>query len=206
MGRMNNFGRKQVKRFIVLSLAIIVPAAIAVARSRDRNKSEQKPAVVPSVDLARYQGKWYEIARFPNRFEKSCLSDVSATYTLNSDNTIRVVNECRKADGRMKRAEGRARKAASDGPTSKLEVRFAPAFLSFLPVVWGDYWVIDLAPDYSYSVVGDEKRDYLWILSRTPLMDEAKYQQALNAAAAQGFDVSRLVKTKQSESAALLLR
>src|SRR5690349_17894126 len=169
------------KRFIVLSLAIIVPAAITIARSRDRKKSDSEPAVVPSVDLTRYQGKWYEIARFPNRFEKSCASDVSATYTLNSDNSIRVVNECRKANGEMKRAEGKARKADSDGPTSKLEVRFAPAFLSFLPVVWGDYWVIDLAPDYSYSVVGDASRDYLWVLSRTPLMDEAKYRQAVNA-------------------------
>ena len=193
------------KRFIILSLAIIVPAAITIAKNRDRKKSDSKPAVVPSVDLTRYQGKWYEIARFPNRFEKSCASDVTATYTLNTDNTIRVVNECRKADGHVKRAEGKARKADSRGPTSKLEVRFAPAFLSFLPVVWGDYWVIDLAPDYSYSVVGDEGRDYLWILSRTPVMDEVKYQQAITAASAQGFDVSRLVKTKQHEAAALLL-
>jgi len=192
------------KRFIILSLAIMVPAAITIAKSRDRKKSDQKPAVVPSVDLTRYQGKWYEIARFPNRFEKSCASDVTATYTLNADNTVGVVNECRKADGRVKRAEGKARKADSRGPTSKLEVRFAPAFLSFLPVVWGDYWIIDLAPDYSYSVVGDEGRDYLWILSRTPVMDEAKYQQAINAASAQGFDVSRLVKTEQNKAAALL--
>ena len=191
------------KRFVILSLVVIVPAAITIARSRDRKQSEQKPAVVPSVDLTRYQGKWYEIARFPNRFEKSCASDVSATYTLNADDTIRVINECRKADGLMKRAEGKARKADKDGLTSKLEVRFAPAFLSFLPAVWGDYWVIDLAPDYSYSVVGDAGRDYLWILSRTPGMDEAKYRKAVGAAAAQGFDVGRLVKTKHTEAGAL---
>ena len=192
------------KRFMVLSLAILVPAAFAVARCRDRQKSVQKPEVVPSVDLARYQGKWYEIARFPNRFEKGCAGDVSATYRLAQDGGINVLNECRKANGEMKRAEGKARKADKNGPTSKLEVRFAPAFLSFLPVVWGDYWVIDLAPDYSYSVVGDSGRDYLWILSRTPVMDEAKYQQAVSAAAAQGFDVSRLVKTKQAETAAYI--
>ncbi len=191
------------KRFVVLTLALIVPAAIAIAKSRDRNKSGQEPAVVPSVDLARYQGQWYEIARFPNRFEKSCASDVSATYTLSADNTIRVVNECRKANGEVKRAAGKARKADKEGPTSKLEVRFAPAFLSFLPAVWGDYWVIDLAPDYSYSVVGDAGRDYLWILSRTPVMDEAKYQKAVGAAAAQGFDVGRLVKTTHTGVGAL---
>ena len=189
------------KRFMILSLAVLVPAAIVAAKSRDRQKSGEKPAVVPSVDLARYQGKWHEVARFPNRFEKGCASDVTATYTLAADGSIKVLNECRKAGGGLKRAEGKARKASKDGPTSKLEVRFAPAFLSFLPAVWGDYWVIDLAPDYSYSVVGDEGRDYLWILSRTPVMDEAKYRQAVSAAAAQGFEVSRLVKTKHAETA-----
>jgi apolipoprotein D and lipocalin family protein len=192
------------KRFMVLSLTVLVPAAVAVALSRDRQKSVQKPEVVASVDLARYQGKWYEIARFPNRFEKNCAGDVSATYTLADDGSIKVLNECRKPNSEMKRAEGKARKADKNGPTSKLEVRFAPAFLSFLPVVWGDYWVIDLAPDYSYSVVGDPGRDYLWILSRTPVMDEAKYQKAVSAAAAQGFDVSRLVKTKQAATAAFI--
>jgi apolipoprotein D and lipocalin family protein len=194
------------KRFLLLSLAVLVPAALAAAGSRTKENKEKlrtKPEVVPSIDLTRYQGKWYEIARFPNRFEKSCASDVTATYALAADGHINVVNECRKPSGERKQAEGKARRASKDGPPSKLEVRFAPAFLSFLPVVWGEYWVIDLAPDYSYSVVGDSDRDYLWILSRTPIMDEPKYQQAVKAAAAQGFDVNRLVKTKQTESVAL---
>ena len=184
------------KRFMILALAVVVPAAIAAAKSRNRQKSRQRPAVVPSIDLTRYQGRWYEIARFPNRFEKSCAGDVSATYTLSPDDSIRVLNECRKANGELKHAEGRARQTDKERAPAKLEVRFAPAFLSFLPFVWGDYWVIALAPDYSYSVVGDANRDYLWVLSRTPLMDEAQYQQAIHSAAAQGYDVSRLVKTK----------
>jgi apolipoprotein D and lipocalin family protein len=192
------------KRFILFSLAVLVPTAFVVAKSRDRQRSEPEPEAVSSVDLSRYQGKWYEIARFPNRFEKSCAGDVTATYRLATDGGINVLNECRKANGEIKRAEGKARKADKNGPTSKLEVRFAPAFLSFLPVVWGDYWVIALAPDYSYSVVGDSKRDYLWILSRTPVMDEAVYQKAVSAAAAQGFAVSRLLRTKQTETAAFI--
>lgn len=192
------------KRFMLLSLAVLVPAAFAVAGSRNREESKEKPEAVPSIDLARYQGKWYEIARFSNRFEKSCASDVTATYTLAADGKINVLNECRKASGERKQAAGKARKASRGGPTSKLEVRFAPAFLSFLPVVWGEYWVIAIAPDYSYSVVGDSDHDYLWILSRILVMDEPKYQQAVNAAAAQGFDINRLVKTKQTESIALV--
>src|SRR5919205_1829181 len=126
------------KRFILFSLAVLVPTAFVVAKSRDRQRSEPEPEAVSSVDLSRYQGKWYEIARFPNRFEKSCAGDVTATYRLATDGGINVLNECRKANGEIKRAEGKARKADKNGPTSKLEVRFAPAFLSFLPVVWGD--------------------------------------------------------------------
>src|SRR5215470_14185215 len=115
------------KRFLLLSLAVLVPAAIAVAGSRSKEnkvKPKSKPEVVPSIDLNRYQGKWYEIARFPNRFEKSCASDVTATYTLAPDGKLNVLNECRKPSGERKQAEGKARRASKDGPTSKLEVRF----------------------------------------------------------------------------------
>jgi len=96
-------------------------------------------------------------------------------------------------------AEGKARLASANGPNSKLKVRFAPAWLSWLPAVWGDYWIIELAPDYSYSVVGTPDRKYLWILSRTPQMDAATYDRLVRQSAAKGFDVARLVKTNQSK-------
>lgn len=182
------------KRIILAGFALIALAALVKAEK----KAKDAPRVVPSVDLARYVGRWYEIARLPNRFQKKCEGDVAATYTLRVDGGMDVLNQCRKKSGELAKAKGRARVADRKGPNTKLEVRFAPAFLSFLPFVWGDYWIIDLAPDYSYAVVGAPDRKYLWILSRTPRMDEGVYEHAVSRAAAEGFDVSRLVKTKQS--------
>ena len=161
-------------------------------------KGREPLRVVPSVDLERYAGTWYEIARLPNRFQKKCAGDVAATYTVRSDGGLDVLNRCRKADGQLTEAKGRARVADKRGPNSKLKVRFAPAFLSLLPFVWGDYQVIDLAPDYSYALVGEPGRKYLWVLSRTPRMDEETYARALARGAAEGFDVSKLVRTEQS--------
>ena len=152
---------------------------------------------VDSVDLARYCGVWYEIARLPNSFQKSCVGDVSATYALLEDGDIRIVNKCRTKDGGTKIAEGKAKLADEDGPASKLKVRFAPAFLSFLPFVWGDYWIIELAPDYSYAVVGEPDREYLWILSRKPQMDDSLYTGLLERIGEQGYDVSKIVRTVQ---------
>jgi apolipoprotein D and lipocalin family protein len=154
--------------------------------------------VVPSVDLSRYIGKWYEIGRLPNQFQTNCAGEVAAVYSLLEGGQLKVVNECRLNNGQTNRAEGKARLAGKSGPSSKLEVRFAPSWLSWLPAVWGDYWVIDLAPDYSYSVVGTPDRKYLWILSRLPQMDDAIYQRIVERTAAKGFDVTRLVRTRQS--------
>jgi len=160
--------------------------------------SSQTLEVTPSVDLSRYAGKWYEIARLPNRFQNSCAGEVIADYSLLESNQLKVVNQCRQNNGQTTSAEGEARLAGKSGPNSKLKVRFAPVWLSWLPVVWGDYWIIDLAPDYSFSVVGTPDRKYLWILSRTPQMDDAIYQKIVKQTAAKGFDVSRLVRTRQS--------
>jgi apolipoprotein D and lipocalin family protein len=154
--------------------------------------------VVPHLDLDRYYGLWYEIARLPNRFQKMCAGDVTATYKPLEDGTISVLNACIDSVGDMNTAEGVARLASSEGPNSKLEVRFAPSFLSFLPFVWGDYWVIDLDPEYRYSVVGNPDRSYLWILSRTPELDNSVYQLILDRVADQGYDPAALVRTPQS--------
>ena len=180
------------KKKITLSLLVIIAAVAAFARAGAKGKTP--PEVVPEVDLERYAGRWYEVARLPNRFEEDCAGDVTATYTLRGDGEIDVLNQCREKGGRFKKAEGRARLASKDGPNTKLKVRFAPAFLRFLPFVWGDYWIIDLAPDYSHAVVGDPGRDYLWVLARSPQMSEEAYRAAVGRAEAQGFDVSRLIK------------
>lgn len=155
-------------------------------------------ATIPSLDAKRYLGTWYEIAKFPNSFQKKCVGFTTATYSARADGRVDVVNRCRLADGNNNVATGIARQP--DGPTSpKLEVRFAPAILSFLPMVWGDYWVIDLDPNYQLAAVSEPKREYLWILSRTPRVDPAAYDALLGRLAAQGLDMNRLVPTKQAQ-------
>src|SRR6187397_1688173 len=155
----------------------------------------QQVQTVRVVDLDRYLGEWHEVARFPNRFQKTCASDVVATYSKLDDGRIRVVNRCKVADGKIKDAEGVAR-VVDTATNARLKVRFAPAALSFLPFVWGDYWIIGLADDYSWAVVGTPDRKYLWILARVPRLDAAAFERALAAARASGFDTSRLINAQ----------
>ena len=180
---------------ILATLFLILAGSVVLADADGSTALE----VVPSVDLSRYAGKWYEVARLPNRFQQNCAGEVTATYSLLAGDTLKVVNACARKNGQSMMAEGKARLASARGPNSKLKVRFAPAWLSWLPAVWGDYWILDLAPDYSYSVVGTPDRKYLWILSRTPQMSAATYDQLIRQSAAKGFDVARLVKTRQSK-------
>lgn len=184
------------RRIAVLFIAAFLQTG-AVAADTERPLS-----VVPSVELGSYVGKWYEIARLPNRFQNQCAGDVTAAYSLLPDGQLQVVNACRTANGELVRVEGRARVADASGPNSKLEVRFVPAWLGWLPFVWGDYWIIDLAPDYSHALVGAPSREYLWILARSPDMDAATYDRLTQRAAAQGFGVARLVRTRHSAAPA----
>ena len=152
---------------------------------------------VPKVDLQKYSGVWYEIARLPNKFQKECAGDVSAQYTLRENGQFRVVNRCREASKpQPKEAEGVARVADEDnGSNSILQVRFAPAILSFLDSVWGDYRIIALDEKYRYALVGSSDRKYLWVLSRTRTLDDHVYKRLLATAAEQGFDVDRIIRT-----------
>lgn len=157
--------------------------------------------VVPSVNLSQYSGLWYEFARLPNSFQdkegKKC-DFVTAEYTMGKDDYIGVVNSCRVENGETKVAKGVAR--VTDKQTnSRLEVNFGPEFLGFLPFLWGNYNIIELAPDYSYALVGSLDRKGLWVLSRKPQLDEVIYEQLLDKAAEQGFNVSLVKKTKQIE-------
>ena len=152
---------------------------------------------VPGVDLKRYAGKWYEIAKYPNRFQKKCVGNTTANYTLKDNGRIEVRNECVLKDGRTAVAIGEA-KINDKNTNSKLKVRFAPGALSWLPFVWANYWIIDLDPDYEYVAIGEPKRNYFWILSRKPTMNDSTYQNILRRAEAMGFDPARVEKTPQS--------
>ena len=173
-----------------------VLSVLLASLARAQGPPQQPLRVVPEVDLQRYMGIWYEIARLPNSFQDHCAGDVTAIYTLRDDGKIQVVNRCRKEDGTYSEAKGLGKRASRSGPNSKLKVRFAPGYLSFLPFVWGDYWIIILAPDYSHVVVGEPGRKYLWILSRQPTMDEAGLQHILEEVSQKGYDLTGLVRTQ----------
>ncbi len=147
-------------------------------------------SVVPDVDLKRYQGRWFEIARLPNRFQKKCAGDVTATYTLRGNQKIRVLNTCRESNGRISKASGTARLRDGNGPAAKLKVTFFGSFS-------GDYWIIDLDHDYGWAVVGTPNRKYLWILSRTPDLPRATYDRLLARAKFLGFDTRNVQRTAQ---------
>ncbi len=151
---------------------------------------------VASVDLARYSGRWYEIARYPNWFQRGCAGDVTATYEPRDDGRIRVINRCARPDGSVKDAQGEAR-PVEGAANARLKVRFAPGWLSALPFVWGDYWIVGLADNYLWALVGTPDRKYLWVLSRAPRMSEADWEAALAKARENGFDPSRLERTRQ---------
>jgi apolipoprotein D and lipocalin family protein len=151
---------------------------------------------IAALDVPRYMGTWYEIAKYPNWFQKKCKSNTRAQYSLQEDGTVQVDNRCTTESGEVSQAIGQARPVGAAG-TAKLEVRFAPAWLSFIPLVWGDYWVIDLDAQYQLVAVSEPKREYLWILSRTPAVNPATYNELIARLAQKGFDLKKLELTPQ---------
>jgi apolipoprotein D and lipocalin family protein len=145
---------------------------------------------VPNVDLKKYAGKWYDVASFPQRFQKGC-HRTTAEYSLSEKGFVIVENRCNKGslDGKQSYIKGKAFVVPGTG-NAKLKVQF------FWPFK-GDYWIIDLAEDYSYAVVSEPGKKYLWILSRTPVMDEKVFTGITNRLKDKGFDLSKLVKTVQ---------
>lgn len=145
---------------------------------------------VPYVDLKKYAGKWYEIASFPQRFQKGC-TGTTAEYTLTEKGYVIVENRCNKdsINGKPSYIKGKAFIVENSG-NAKLKVQF------FWPFK-GKYWIIDLADDYSYAVVGHPNKKYLWILSRTPAMQDTTYQQIISRIKEKGFDISKIKRTQQ---------
>lgn len=166
------------------------------ASQANAQQGDQSVKTIAALDVPRYLGTWYEIAKFPNWFQKKCVGNTKAVYTAKPDGSLRVLNSCKTAGGETSEAEGAARQiGAKDSP--RLEVRFAPEWLSFLPLVWGDYWVIDLDPQYQVAAVSDPRREYLWVLSRTPQLDPRVYEELLQRLKQQQFDIRKLELTSQ---------
>ena len=177
------------------SLLAWAPLASVQAQS-----TETPPAPLESIaslDVPRYMGTWYEVAKYPNWFQKRCIANTSATYAVQPNGMLQVLNRCEKEDGSMTDALGEA-KQVGDANSPKLKVRFAPAWLSFLPFVWGNYWVIDLDPQYQLAAVSEPSRKYLWILSRTQTVEPKAYEALLQRLKQQGFNLDAIEISKQT--------
>ena len=172
----------------LLQLILLVSGVSALA--------QEALTPIQSLNVPRYMGTWYEIAKYPNFFQRKCASNTVAQYSTQADGTVRVFNSCKQEDGKVIDALGQARQIG-EATSPKLEVRFAPAWLSFLPFVWGNYWVIDIDTDYQLVAVSEPKREYLWILSRTPEVSAKAYDELLARLGKSGFDLKRLEKSRQ---------
>jgi len=181
----------------LFSAAIIAAAAPAAAQP-------VPVTALPSLDIPAYMGTWYQVAWFPNRFQKQCVSDTAATYRRVPEG-VEVTNRCRNAAGEVESIVGLAR---PDGATisgdklqpAQLEVSFLPGWLRWLPI-WGSYWVIQLADDGRYAVVGEPGREYLWVLSRTPGLAPADESAIRSRLVQQGYDLGRWQNHKHSSPA-----
>ena len=153
-------------------------------------KSVQNLSTVDQVDVEKYAGKWYEIARLPNSFEKD-LKCVTANYTLKDNGKIEVLNKgySIKKEGKINHAKGIAWVPDLEFP-GRLKVSFFRPFS-------GDYYIISLDPEYNYSLVGDPSRKYLWVLSRSSVMEEALYSELLEIARVNGFEIDQVIKVEQ---------
>jgi len=181
--------RRGVARLGLCAWALCGPT---LAHAADAPAAPPAPlAPIANLDLPRYMGTWYEVAKFPNRFQGQCAGPASADYRLQPGGTVQVVNRCPLADGKVDEAVGEARRVGPEG-SPKLEVRFAPAWLSWLPFVWGNYWVVDLDAGYQLAVVSEPKREFLWVLSRRPAVEAAVWDALMARLRVQGFDLSRL--------------
>lgn len=172
-----------------LTALCLFMSAAAHAEPQDR------PQTVDKVDIPRYMGTWYEQVRLPMRFQDDCVSDVQARYRLTDKQTVKITNSCRKADGSLMSAEGEVKKVEGSG--SRLRITFLPKAVNWIPVGRASYWILRLDDDYQTALVGTPNRKYLWVLSRTPKLDEATLQSYIETAKQQGYDVSKLVRSVQ---------
>lgn len=171
-------------------LSIVLISGVLAACGGD------KPlATVDQVDLQRYAGTWYEIARLPQWFQRGCY-DSTATYSLNDDDTVKVVNRCQREGDEPSEAEGTAR-IVPDSGNAKLKVRFDNWVSKLIPTITeGNYWIIALDKDYQTVVIGEPSREYLWILARQPELNDDQYQALVQVAEDKGFPVDQLERNR----------
>ncbi len=182
------------KNILRISFAFFILLAAAGVRAQD-TRANSEVTTVDSVDLGRYVGTWYEIARIPNPFQKQCVRNTTATYRLMKNGEIEVINRCIDSEGKINEAKGVA-KVVDKRTDAKLEVSFVSIFGVHL--FWGDYWIIGLDSDYRYAVVGTPSRKYGWILSRTPALTSEERQIIDGILRTQGYNPNDFVPDDQT--------
>ncbi len=188
---MPSFSLRAARALIAAALPVaLMGCAVTAPETRDALTPLK---TVDRVEIARYVGTWHEIARYPFGIQdRNCARETTADYAVLDTTRISVVNRCLRADGGIFLAEGSAR-VVDPVSNAKLEVSFLPAWLNWLPVGRGDYWVLALAPDYSWVVIGEPRRRYLWILARTPTLPDATLNALISQLPALGYDPARVV-------------
>jgi apolipoprotein D and lipocalin family protein len=176
------------KYMILFALAAnLALAAATPANARAEPAAALPPLVtVDHVDLPRYLGRWFEIARIPNRFQKQCASNTTAEYELRNDGSITVTNTCLMNIGKADVAHGVA-KIVDTSTNARLKVSFINFF--GLRPFWGDYWVIGLDPDYQWAIVGTPSRRFGWVLARTPTLDDGTMEAIYGIIEKNGYQV-----------------
>ena len=174
----------------ITAVSALVAAVVA-------KNAKKQLASAAHVDLDRFVGSWHEIASLPEKYDHNSVSDTRATFGR-TDDGLRLLSLSRRGNGSIKRSTGRA-KLADDATQARFKISYSPPALDFLPFVWSDYTIIDVADDYSTALVGTADRKHLWLLARQPFLAEHTRTDFLNKARAQGFDTSALRYTLQSE-------
>jgi len=169
--------------YLVTIFGISILFLISCASSQD--KDFPPLTIVEQVDLNRYVGLWYEVAKIPNSFQDQCAYGTTAEYKIDEDGDIIVTNSCYDKDGKIDVAEGLA-KVVNKKTNSKLEVSFV-SFLGIRPF-WGDYWIIGLDEDYQWAVIGTPNRKYGWVLGRTPSLSDETMQEIIDILKSQNYD------------------
>ncbi len=167
--------------------------------------AQTKPLqTVDKVQLDRYLGVWYEIARKPMYFENKCSRDITATYTLNENGNVSVTNRCLSKDGQLQQSIGEA--FVQNAPfNTKLKVSFLPEAIRWLSVARGDYWILKIDDDYQTVLIGEPRRKYMWVLSRSAQPDQAVVNEYLEYAKSVGYNLTDLIHTKQTHNTLKIL-
>jgi len=183
-------------KLLLVSLFLFIPAFNIFPQEQNMSAHNTPLTTVSHVDLTQYAGLWYETARIPNRFQKKCAYGVTALYELRDDGRIDVTNGCRNADGSLRESSGVAR-VVDTTSNARLQVSFVSIF--GFNLFWGDYWIIGLAGDYSYAIVGTPSRKYGWILSRTTTLPEDTMEEINDILRRQGYDPSTFQPTRHKQ-------